>query len=67
VRKHGPLYSIDLDIEVHGDTTVTHAHYISQCVENTIKSRIENVYDIIVHIEPIGNDEDEKFGVSENL
>ncbi|MBK8807298.1 MAG: cation transporter [Bacteroidales bacterium] len=66
VRKNGPHYTIVLDIEVDGNTSVNHAHFISQCVENKIKEHIDNVYDIIVHIEPLGNNEDEKFGVAEN-
>lgn len=66
VRKIGSFYTIVLDIEVDGDTTVLQAHYISQCVENMICEKIENVYDIFVHVEPIGNSEIEKFGVADN-
>ena len=65
IRKIGNKYMIDIDIEVDGSKTVTEAHEIAQKVEERIKKQIENVYDIVVHIEPYGNiDKDEKFGVS---
>ena len=45
------------------------AHIISQKVEDAIKRRLSNVYDIMVHIEPEGNVEHtEKYGLKrENL
>ena len=65
VRKMANLYVIDIDIEVDGSISVTEAHDISITVENEIKKNIDNVYDIMVHIEPKGNVESkEKFGVS---
>ncbi|RLD45142.1 MAG: cation transporter, partial [Bacteroidetes bacterium] len=36
-------------------------------VEQELKKNIQNIYDVLVHIEPIGNIEpDEAFGVSED-
>ncbi|MFP4561708.1 MAG: cation diffusion facilitator family transporter [Spirochaetia bacterium] len=65
VRKLSSCYVIDLDIEVDGKKTVDEAHAIAVKVEETIKDRIENIYDIIVHVEPKGNyEESEKYGVS---
>lgn len=65
-RKIGPLYMINLDIEVDPDKTVSEAHIIAKSVEDRIKNDLENVYDVMVHIEPRGNLEmDEKFGISE--
>ena len=65
VRKLASCYIIDLDIEVDGGKTVDEAHDIALRVEETIKDRIDNIYDIIVHIEPKGNyEETEKYGVS---
>ncbi len=67
VRKISNLYVIDLDIEVAGSMSVTEAHAIAMAVEQEINKQIENVYDIMVHIEPKGNVETkEKFGVSED-
>lgn len=65
IRKMSNLYLIDLDIEVDARMSVAESHQISMEVENGIKERLENVYDIMIHIEPKGNYEvDEKFGLS---
>jgi len=64
IRKFANYYLIDIDIEVDPSLTVAAAHVISQKVENAIKQRLKNVYDIMVHIEPEGNVEHtEKFGL----
>jgi cation diffusion facilitator family transporter len=66
VRRLGNMYIIDLDIEVDGEKTVTEAHGIAVQVEQMIKQRVDNVYDIMVHVEPKGNVElDERFGITE--
>jgi cation diffusion facilitator family transporter len=65
VRRLGNMYFIDLDIEVDGTKTVTEAHKIAIRVEQTIKQRVDNVYDVMVHVEPRGNVElNERFGVA---
>ena len=65
VRKLSNMYVIDLDIEVNGELTVLEAHEIAKKVEKKISENIDNIYDIIVHIEPLGNVEHrEKFGLS---
>jgi len=64
IRKFANYYLIDLDVEVAGTLTVAQGHAICQQVEDAIKTRIGNVYDIMVHIEPAGSGEhDEKFGL----
>ena len=66
VRRLGNVYFIDLDIEVDGGKTVTEAHRIAVQVEEMIKRRVDNVYDIMVHVEPRGNVElNERFGVTD--
>jgi len=65
MRRIAGLWDIDIDIEVPPNKTVIEAHWISYKVEEAIKARIENVYDIMVHIEPAGNMEDEGYGLSE--
>jgi cation diffusion facilitator family transporter len=66
IRKMGTYYLIAIDIEVDGNFSVDKAHEIANQVEKNVKSKISNVYDILVHIEPIGVvHEQEKFGVSE--
>jgi len=65
MRRIAGSWDIDIDIEVPPNKTVVEAHWISYKVEEAIKARIENVYDIMVHIEPAGNLEDEGYGLCE--
>jgi len=65
MRRIAGLWDIDIDIEVPPNKTVTEAHWIAYNVENAIKARVENVYDIMIHVEPAGNMEEEGFGLSE--
>jgi len=63
VRKLGPLLVVDLDVEVDPEITVARAHDIAVAIEGSIKSRLPEVYDVIVHIDPAGiSEEGEKFG-----
>ncbi|MFO8129889.1 MAG: cation diffusion facilitator family transporter [Bacteroidales bacterium] len=65
IRKVGNRYVIAIDIEVDGSKTVREAHEMAREVEQKIKNSIQNVYDILVHVEPYGNvEDDEKFGAS---
>jgi len=67
VRKLANMYIIDLDVEVRGSLTVAQAHEIAKKIELVIKESIENVYDIMVHVEPLGNiEKQEKYGLSRN-
>jgi len=65
MRRIAGLWDIDLDIEVEPALTVLEAHGIAHRVEQAIKGRVEGVYDIVVHIEPRGNREQEGFGLRE--
>jgi cation diffusion facilitator family transporter len=66
-RQVGNLYLIVLDIEVNPNITVKDAHDIAESVENNIRNAVENVYDIVIHIEPSGaHNENEKFGIDKN-
>jgi cation diffusion facilitator family transporter len=65
-RKIGHYYMINLDIEVDPDLSVKKAHDIAKNVEISIKSNLRNIYDVMVHVEPLGNLEtDEKYGITE--
>jgi len=64
IRKLSNLLIIDVDIEVDGELSVAEAHEIGVALENKIRNDIENVYDVMIHVEPAGNEEREKFGVS---
>lgn len=67
-RQMGNMYLIALDIEVDGDMTLNKAHEIANAVENSIKQSIENVYDIVVHVEPKGvHHPTEKFGINKEM
>lgn len=67
VRNLANMYLIALDVEVDQDIKVREAHEISKKVEAKLKENIENIYDILVHIEPLGNIEhDETFGISQH-
>ena len=65
MRRIAGLWDIDIDIEVPPDKTITEAHTIAKKVEIAIKERVENIYDIMVHVEPAGNLEDESYGLCE--
>jgi cation diffusion facilitator family transporter len=63
VRKLGSILVVDLDIEVDPEMSVREAHSIAHAVEHAIVDALPEVYDVIVHVEPRGNAEDERFGV----
>ncbi len=63
VRKLGAYYVIDLDIELDAGLSLEAAHQVACQVEQELTARIENIYDILVHVEPKGNvQESECFG-----
>ncbi len=62
------MYEIVLDIEADGNITLDEAHGIAQQVEESIKSEVDNVYDIVIHVEPLGKcHADEKFGLDKEM
>lgn len=67
-RQIGSMYMIALDIEADGNISLNEAHSIAEKVEESIKNSIENVYDIIVHVEPKDEEHNvEKFGVNKEM
>ena len=66
IRRVAGFWDIDFDIDVAPDCSVLEAHNIASRVENEIKQNLENVYDIMIHIEPRGDDVAEAFGLSES-
>lgn len=69
VRKIGHRYVVAVDVEVDGDMPVKQAHRLAHQVEEQIRTELVDVYDVLVHTEPVGDhNAEEKFGVSqENL
>lgn len=67
-RQIGSMYMIALDIEADGNITLDEAHDIAEQVEASIRQSIENVYDIIIHVEPKDKVHSvEKFGVNKEM
>ncbi|MCC8187206.1 MAG: cation diffusion facilitator family transporter [Bacteroides sp.] len=68
-RQVGNLLMISMDIEVDGQMTVLEAHHIASAVETNVRSQIRDVYDIVVHIEPLGqhHSDPEGFGITEEM
>lgn len=65
VRKVGPRFDISLDIELDENMTVREAHEITKCIKaELLESR--DVYDVVIHVEPHGNEESEPFGLRED-
>ena len=64
LRRVGSMLVADMDIEVDPSMTVREAHDIAVRVEGAIKESMEDVYDVIVHVEPLGNVEEERFGLT---
>ena len=65
MRRIAGFWDIDLDIDVDPQISVIEAHEIAIKVEQEIKLRLENVFDVMIHIEPCGDDTDEAYGLSE--
>jgi len=67
IRRIAGFWDIVFDIDVDPNCTVLEAHNIALQVENEIKKRLEHVFDIIIHVEPLGDNADETFGLSEKI
>ncbi len=66
VRHLANMMLVAMDIEVDQDIRVIDAHEIAKKVESKLKEEIPNIYDVLIHIEPLGNvEKDEAFGISE--
>jgi cation diffusion facilitator family transporter len=64
-RQIGGMYMIALDVEADGGMTIDQGHEIAHRVEDSIRETVENVYDVVVHVEPLGTcRNDERFGIA---
>lgn len=52
VRKVGFNYYVDLHVVVKGDLTVRMGHAISHQVEDSVRTNVDRVANVLVHIEP---------------
>jgi cation diffusion facilitator family transporter len=69
VRNVGHQLKVGADIEVDGTLSLIKAHELAHKVEQSIRSKIDNLFDVSIHVEPIGDKTAEtKYGISrENL
>ncbi|MDR1363403.1 MAG: cation diffusion facilitator family transporter [Spirochaetaceae bacterium] len=68
IRQIAGYLDIDIDIEVDGQLSLQAAHSIATQVENAIRVRLENIFDIMIHVEPAGDSSsmgNEAYGLSE--
>jgi cation diffusion facilitator family transporter len=66
-RNIGHKVMIAIDLEVDGALTLHEAHEIAHRVEDSIKSKIDNVFDVAIHLEPLGDKKEEKaVGIAKN-
>lgn len=67
IRRIGHTLMISIDIELDGNLSLHHAHDISHQVERQIKKEVDDVFDVVIHIEPYGDDIAEKaMGISQD-
>ncbi|MBW6461335.1 MAG: cation diffusion facilitator family transporter [Bacteroidales bacterium] len=67
IRKIGYQYVVAVDVEVDGDIPVSKAHQLAHLVEEQIRKELVDVYDVLIHTEPIGDDNrNEVFGIDED-
>ena len=67
VRNIGDQLMIAIDMEVDGNLSLYQAHEIAHKVEQAIKSSIGNVFDVTIHVEPLGDKISEKeLGISKD-
>ncbi|HYT58628.1 MAG TPA: cation diffusion facilitator family transporter [Haliangiales bacterium] len=54
VRKMGNLFFVDMHVEVDPQMTVQRGHEIAHDVKDKVRSELPAVHDVLVHIEPAG-------------
>ena len=66
IRRAGSKLMINIDIEMDGEMKLSEAHEISHRIEKKIKDELDyEVFDVIIHIEPYGDDiHEEEIGIS---
>lgn len=67
MRKVGTKYYIEMDIEVDGSMTVEDAHDLTVKIREEIMSKRDDIEDLTIHVEPLGNVEKEGFGVRKGV
>jgi cation diffusion facilitator family transporter len=66
VRKSGYVYFVDLHIELDPNMSIKEANQITEKYENKIKELNNYIKDVLIHMEPYENDENEGYGLDKN-
>ena len=64
VRKVGPKLFVEMDVEVDGNMCVNKAHELTLKIKEALMEKRGDIADITIHVEPLGNVEEEGFGIS---
>lgn len=54
-RKIGERIMIAIDLEMNGEMSLKMAHNLAHEVEDRLKNEIEYVFDVFIHVEPLGD------------
>ncbi|GAA4432362.1 cation diffusion facilitator family transporter [Ravibacter arvi] len=52
VRKSGMFFYVDLHAIVDGELTVSEGHFLAHTLSDTLKEKIPNIGNVLVHVEP---------------
>ena len=63
IRKVGTRHFIEMDIEVDGKMSVKDAHELTVKIRKEMLKRRDDIEDVTIHVEPLGNVEEEGFGL----
>ncbi len=58
VRTSGGLYQTDVHIDVDRDLTVKEGHRIARAVERCLEENVEDLHNVIVHVDPAPSNKD---------
>ncbi len=65
IRRSNTKLLVDMDVEVSGELSVQEGHELVMEVQRRIHEAVAEVYDVHIHMEPLGNEESrERFGLS---
>ena len=53
-RKSGPMFLVDMHLEVDGDITVRAGHDVAHRVKEAVQAAEPSVADVLIHVEPFG-------------
>jgi len=54
LRWSGPVIFAEIVVEMNPLLSIDEAHPITEIIENQVKRKVEGVYSVVVHVEPVG-------------